>query len=215
MKSSSSNDTEFDEYVASLLLNQYSKLPTSGGLPYSTTQVSTPPSKLLNTNKRFLMNTIKNTSSYNEQLKKQELDEKMKREERIREKLEADKRKAKIKKKKSKPKDNDKTANSLEANTALRLERLRESNIIDTEPKAEWYSKLGALVNHSKLKKKPKSKPKTAISAMEALFGNDVDQGVYGPRPGKPAHGLIGPLPVQPIIEEATPNVYLPEKCPW
>ena len=69
-------------------------------------------------------------------------------------------------------------------------------------PIAESFKKLGALVSHSKLK----SKKKKSEIDLEDFLGVHVDQGVFGPMPGRVAGSSSA---------TTQPNSQLPEKCPW
>jgi hypothetical protein len=128
--------------------------------------------------KRLLATTIRNTSSYNQAV--------------IRGDIIPQNREVEVKKKKKK------------APKKL-VERFHPSAVDDGDlapPTAESFKKLSALVSHSKLKSK---KRKTDID-LEDFLGQHVDQGVFGPMPGR-------------VMEQSSssgqPNVSLPEKCPW
>jgi hypothetical protein len=127
--------------------------------------------------KRLLATTIRNTSSYNQAV--------------IRGDIIPQNREVEVKKKKKKPKK--------------LVERFKPSAMDDGDlapPTAESFKKLSALVSHSKLKLK---KRKTDID-LEDFLGQHVDQGVFGPMPGRGS---------EQSSLSSQPNVSLPEKCPW
>jgi hypothetical protein len=144
------------------------------------------------TDKTFLANTIRNTSSYNRAILKQEEEEKRKLQEtRLKPEM-------KIRKKKKTP----------IINSFHKLEEM-----VSDPAKQESFKKLGALVNHSKLKVK---KTKKAASLYELMGGDVMDEGAYGPLPGqkisaKPA--LTANEVVR--LSQGLPNEDLPDKCPW
>lgn len=73
---------------------------------------------------------------------------------------------------------------------------------------------LAAMVSHSKLGSKPKSK-RTNVSIIQDLLGYELDEGVYGPLPGKRPSNLKVTEADEKRLENGEPNHRLPSKCPW
>ncbi|KAJ3260647.1 hypothetical protein HK103_000257 [Boothiomyces macroporosus] len=141
-------DEDLDKYAAELILKQSNKIKNRFDLVEE-------PSKIPNTNKRFLANTIRSTEHYNEALKngivQAQSNEPIQ---------ESKKRKKKLKK------------------------VVRESEYNSDQDKDTEKKHLNALVKHAKLKSKKTKKVYTGKKGLvEALLGS-VDQGVYGPIPG-------------------------------
>ncbi|KAJ3339875.1 hypothetical protein HDU91_000931, partial [Kappamyces sp. JEL0680] len=76
----------------------------------------------------------------------------------------------------------------------------------------EAFKKLGALVNHSKLKTKKKKPPAT----LQELMGGDVfDEGAFGPLPGQEQQKRDLTIKEVARLNFGLPNQDLPDKCPW
>jgi hypothetical protein len=177
-------DGEIDDYIAQMLAKRAKEQKEKYDLFGNSVYVGD--SKIPNTNKRFLLNTIKNTSSYNESLRKRE----------------------KIldlgKKKKAREERNEVRAEKRKVLT----EPLKSIEFDESSPASAFSCRLKAMVQHSKLSSKTKrSKLPPGKTIIEAVLGSHIkDTGIYGPQKYSTKDGQL---------ERNIPNNNLPEKCPW
>ena len=112
------------------------------------------------TNKTFLANTIKNTSSYNNALRRMEAKEGLRKKSYVKENLE----KRVIISASSRKQGRSKSATGESTSKEYK------------EATSESYRRLGKMVDQSKLKTQKKS-----LISLEEVLGRNVDPGPYGP----------------------------------
>ncbi|KAJ3323127.1 hypothetical protein HDV06_002139 [Boothiomyces sp. JEL0866] len=164
-------DDDLDKYAAELILKQSNKIKNRF-------EIAEEPSKIPNTNKRFLANTIRSTEHYNEALKNGI--------------VQVQSNEVQIQEPKKKKKK-------------VKRETVRESEYNSDQDKDTEKKHLNALVKHSKLKVKKTKKVYTGKKGLvEALLGK-VDQGVYGPIAGVTPVAATKDNKINPSLPESCP----------
>jgi hypothetical protein len=144
-------DGEMDDYIAQLLAQRAKQQKERAEL-YGYSAYLGEPTKLRATNKRFLLNTIKNTSSYNDSLRRREERQKV-----------------------------SKKATTEKRTEIPRRQELKGIEFDESNPSSAFSSRLRAMVQHSRLSSKTKrAKLPSGKSIMEAVLGSCEDQGIYG-----------------------------------